>query len=83
MISIWVGFSVIYKYLSRNGWSLSMPKMNTGVEVGGAGAGSDKKFRRESIAKLNEFSRELRTFREVDFAGAVTLHIFTVHPQGK
>lgn len=44
-----------------------MPKMTGGIDVGGAG--SDKKFRRESMARLNEFSRELRTFREVDMAG--------------
>lgn len=65
--------AVVYKYLSKNGISLSMPKMNTGIEVGGAGAGADRKFRRESMAKLNEFSRELRTFREVDLAGAIFL----------
>jgi len=79
MVYNWVGFSVVYKYFSKNGWSLSIPKMNTGLEVGGAGAGSDKKFRRESMAKLNEFSRELRTFREVDLAGTVILHIRAVH----
>ena len=48
-----------------------MPKMNNGTEVGGAGIGSDKKFRKESMARLNEFARELRTFREVDMAGIV------------
>ena len=70
---------MVYKYFSKNGWSLIMPKMNTGVEVGGAGAGSDKKFRRESMAKLNEFSRELRTFREVDLAGTTCVLIVVVH----
>jgi hypothetical protein len=60
-----------------------MPKMNTGVEVGGAGAGFDKKFRRESMAKLNEFSRELRTFREVDLAGAIFFYIVVFHVQAK
>lgn len=70
---------MVYRFISKSGWSLSMPKMNSGIEVGGAGAGSEKKFRRESMAKLNEFSRELRTFREVDLSGVVTRYIPVVH----
>jgi hypothetical protein len=31
--------------------------------------GSDKKLRRESEARLNEFAKELRTFRTIDMSG--------------
>jgi hypothetical protein len=66
-----VGFAALFKWVKKNGGLPSMPKMSNGTEVGGAGIGSDKKFRKESMARLNEFARELRTFREVDMAGIV------------
>lgn len=34
-----------------------------------AAAGSEKKFSWESMARLNDFAKELRTFRVVDMSG--------------
>lgn len=57
--------------------------MNTGKEVRGAGAGSDKKLRHELMEKLNEFVRQLCNFSEVDLAGAIYFYILVVHVEAE
>lgn len=60
-----LGF-VLYQWVSKRGGLSTLPSPSGGIDFSG---GADKKFRRESLARLNEFARELRTFQDVDMAG--------------
>jgi hypothetical protein len=57
---------VFYQWVSKRGGFSTLPSPSGGIDFSG---GADKKFRRESLARLNEFARELRTFQDVDMAG--------------
>lgn len=57
---------MLYQWVSKRGGLSTLPSPSGGIDFSG---GADKKFRRESLARLNEFARELRTFQDVDMAG--------------
>jgi hypothetical protein len=61
-----VVWTVLYQWVSKRGGLSTLPSPSGGIDFSG---GADKKFRRESLARLNEFARELRTFQDVDMAG--------------
>mgnify|MGYP006905964375 FL=1 len=46
-----------------------LTSLSGGASSSSVWCSSDKKFRRESVARLNEFAKELRTFREIDMSG--------------
>ena len=46
-----------------------LTSLSGGASSSSVWGSSDKKFRRESVARLNEFAKELRTFRNIDMSG--------------